>query len=387
VGRVLAFLVGVATFVVVNTVLFILAYPTLPNPGPQSDIRLPLYGVVLVVIVITFLGRAGLAFGFGFATGFVAELLFLSGCTTQWADPGGTALADARVNRRVEAASVEAEARARAKWIGEVREHGLDLAVGLRRLQMAAGCVLGHRKREGEYPPVEDSLPKLGEYCSELYLRKHDESGWRILYSRIPGKPGDPPVEFRVRAGPDAALRMKGPLLEVDYRGILLKRDSAGGPAFTLGSPLQPVTAVIMDCIRKNAGVKSQSKNGVVTLRDLVFYPEHCGRIDLQQPKTDSGYILDDPNNAWLFLPTTRAFVGFPLEDQSTAWNLTYVPHGKTPADGYQLHVRPMHYGFSGIRSYLMTGAEIHATWEDRRATLTDPLAEQCEILLKACGS
>jgi hypothetical protein len=225
-----------------------------------------------------------------------------------------------------------------------------------------------------------DSLPDLGEVCSELRLRKDDETGWRILYSRILGRSGEPPDQFMVRAGPDAALRIKGPVVEVDYRGLMVKRDSVNGPALSVGSPLQPVTAVLMDCIRKSSAVKPEARSGVVTLRELVFYPGHCGRIRLDQVKDDGGIVADDPNIARLYLPTTREFVSFPLDDMSTSWNITYVPHGKTPADGYDLQLRPMMYGFTGIRSYLLTGDSIHVTWEDRGATRADPPAEPCEL-------
>jgi hypothetical protein len=377
-----AFLLGVATFVLVNAVLFLMAYPTMPNPGPQADIRLPLYGVVIAVIAITFLlGKAGVAFGAGFATGFVAELLFMSGCTTQWADPGGTALADARINRRVEAASAEAEARAKRRWMSQVRERGLDLAAGVNRLELATGCVIGYWKKEGKYPaPLRDSLPDLGDGCWELRRTKDDETGWRILYSTIPGQPGEAPVGFRIKSGPDAALRMKGPLLEIDYQGLMVRRDSASAPAFAVGSPLFPITAVVMDCIRKNApDAKPKSRNGTLTLRDLIFNSRGCTRIRLDEVKSDGGAVSDDPNVARLYLPTVREFAGFPLSDQSTSWELTYVPHGKTPADGYDMHARPMQYGFTGVRSYLLTGDGIHVTWEDRRATTSDPLAEPCE--------
>jgi hypothetical protein len=169
----------------------------------------------------------------------------------------------------------------------------------------------------------------------------------------------------------------------VDNRGLIVRRDSANGPTYAVGSPLQPISAVLMDCIRKNSvspEVEANAGTRAMTLRDLVFYPRHCGRIQLEQVKTDGGYVVDDPNVARLFLPTTRAFVGIPLDDISTSWDLTYVAHGKTPADGYELQVRPMMYGFTGIRSYLMTEREIHVTWEDRRATVTDPLAEACEL-------
>ena len=358
-----------------------MAYPTWPNPGPQSDIRLPLSGLVAVVLLITvLLGRAGRAFGAGFGSAFVFELLFMRGCTMEWENPGGTARAEAAAERRRPIEEARAAERAQAKWIGEVREHGLDLATGVHRLELATGCVLDHRKNQGELPAVTDSLPALGEGCSELQLRKHDESGWRILYSKVPGHPGDPAAEYRVQAGPDAALRLQGPLLEQDYRGIILRRDSANGPAFAVGSPLQPVIGVVMDCIRKNAPTaKAKSRNGVLTLRELVFGFRGCSRIDLKQVKTDGGSVLDDPNIARLYLPTTREFAGVRVEDMSTAWDLTYVPHGKTPADGYDLYLRPMMYGFTGVRSYLLTNDEIHVTWEERRATRSDPLAEACE--------
>jgi hypothetical protein len=53
---------------------------------------------------------------------------------------------------------------------------------------------------------------------------------------------------------------------------------------------------------------------------------------------------------------------------------------GGTAEDGFDLQVRPMMYGFTGVRSYLVTHGHVHATWEDRPATINDPLAEPCEI-------
>lgn len=374
-------MLGAGTFFAGNVVLIVMAYPTMPNPGPQSDIRLPLFGLVIAVILITFLlGRAGIAFGAGFASCFVFELLFMSGCTAHWADPGGTALRDARVATQVEAASVEAEAQAKRKWQSEVRKNGLDLAIGVHRLELATGCVLNHRQKHGEYPVAKDSLPDLGEVCTDLNLRKNDETGWRILYTRISGRPGDPSDEFRVQAGPDRDLRIKGPLLEVDYRGIMVKRDSADGPAFAVGSPLQPIKGVVMDCIRRGAQSKAQP-HAPLTLQDLIFHSSRgCSRVYLDQVKDDGGTVSPDPNLARLYLPTTRAFTDIRVDDMSTAWNLTYLPLGKTPEDGFDLQVRPMTYGFTGVRSYLMTHGEVHATWEDRPATMNDPLADPCEM-------
>jgi hypothetical protein len=356
-----------------------MANPSWPNPEPQPDLRLPIAGVLVVVLaIVLLLGRAGRTFGLGFGAGLLVETLFMGPCTKHWYDPGGEPVREAEYARRRPFEEAAAIQRAKAKWIREVREHGLDLAVGVHRLRLAAGCVLQYRQKEGKYPPVVDSLPEA-DVCYEVHRIKDDETGWRVRYDRIPGKPGAPSDEFRVRAVPDVALKMRGPLVETDHRGLILRRDSSDAPAFAVGSPLQPITAVVMDCIRKNANIKSESPNGVLSLRELVFYPGHCSRLDLVQVKTDGGSVVPDSNIARLYLPTTRAYVGFPLEDLSTSWNINYVPHGKTPADGYDLHVRPMTYGYTGIRSYLLTGNAIHVTWEDRPATPSDPPTELCE--------
>ena len=181
---------------------------------------------------------------------------------------------------------------------------------------------------------------------------------------------------------------MKGPLLEVDYRGIIMRRDSAKGPAFALGSPLQPLTAVLINCELKRTGAKPRSPDGVLTLHDVrSSRVQGCGAIDLEAQKDNHETVSDDPNVARLFLPTTYPMVGMPLDDISTSWDIAYVPHGKTPGDGYDLYVRPMMYGFTGVRSYLMGNGVVHATSENRRATQNDPLAEPCETdPHQACG-
>jgi hypothetical protein len=376
---VVSFILGAAVFVVANFVLVMMANPAFPNPGPQPDLRLPITGVVVVVLaIVLLLGRAGRTFGLGFGAGLLLETLFMGPCTAHWYDPGGAPVREAEYARRRPIQEAAAMQRAKAKWIRDVHEHGLDLAVGVHRLRLAAGCVLQHRQKAGEYPPVVDSLPE-SDLCYEVHRIKDDETGWRVRYTRSPVKPGGPVYVFRIRAVPDVALKMRGPLVEIDDRGLILRRDSSNAPAFAVGSPLQPITAVVMECIRKNATIKPESRKGVLTLRELVFYPGHCSRIQLEQVKTDGGSVVPDSNIARLYLPTTRAYVGFPLEDLSTSWNIKYVPHGKTPADGYDLHVRPMTYGYTGIRSYLLTGDTIHVTWEDRPATPSDPLPLACE--------
>jgi hypothetical protein len=385
-----AFLVGAATFVLVNVVLFVLAYPTLPNPGPQSDIRIPLCGVILVVVMTSVLLRrvGGLAFGAGFTTGLLAETLFMGACVTPWFDPGGTARAEAAYQRQRPIEEALAVKRQQARWISEKRRYGLDLAEGFRQLELATSCVLTEREKHGEFPRPKDSLPDAGQNCYELHRLQGDERGWRVLYTRIPGRSGDPAVEFRVRVGPDAALRLPGPFLETDYRGLIVRRDSTRGPAFAAGSPVQPIVGVVLGCINKAKNIKGESPTGVLTLYELVFASgHHCDRIQLEQVKNDNGTLSSDPNVARLYIPATGPYAGVTWRTLATSWDLFYVPHGKTPADGYDLHVRPVRYGESGIRSYLMTAGQTHVTWENRAATVEDPLVEECEIdPWKSCG-
>jgi hypothetical protein len=378
--------VGVATFVVGNFFLLIMAYPTMPNPGPQSDIRLPLFGLVAVVLVITFLlKRAGLAFGGGFAAGLVGEMLFMGQCTAPWIDPAGTAHADAATARRVEAASAESEARARAKWIGQLRDNGLNLSAGDNQLMIAASCLYSVRKKQGWYPAPEDSLwHGIEDNCWELRRRQTGESGWRVLYSR---SPGDSSAGFQLRGGPDAALRLKGPLLEIDQRGLMVRRDSAKAPAFAVGSPAFVVARVVALCITRGGSLEPRSPSGVRTLHDLIFRLESgCSRVQIDRVKEDS-YVRDDlPNQANLWIPTTGPFVGIAIDDIATIWTLLYVPYGKTPADGYELQVRPLRFGDTGFRNYLLRvgkdekEAKVYVTWEDRPATTSDSLVPACEM-------
>jgi hypothetical protein len=188
-GRAISFILGAAVFVAANFVLFMMANPSFPNPGPQPDLRLPIAGVLVVVLaIVLLLGNPGRAFGLGFGAGMLVQTLFMGWCTGHWYDPGGDALREARYARRRPIEEAAAVQRAKAKWIREVREHGLDLAKGVHRLRLAAGCVLLHRQKQGEYPPLRDSLPEA-EVCYEVHRVKDDETGWRILYTRIAGKP------------------------------------------------------------------------------------------------------------------------------------------------------------------------------------------------------
>jgi hypothetical protein len=362
--------------VVGNVLLFIMAFPTIPNPGPQSDIRLPLFGLVGVVLAITFLlKRPGLAFGAGFGTGLVAETLFMGACTAHWMNPAGTAYAEAASQRRAAAASAESEYQTRAQWIQRMRERGLDLESGHSQVRIAAECLTMYRKKNGGYPVAEDGLwPGVEESCWELKRRQSGESGWRVRYTPTP-------AGFQVTAGPDPVLKLKGPLLEIDQRGLMLRRETAQGPAYAVGTPVFVITRIVAQCIAKAASYKPKAPSGVLTFHELVFRGElGCYRIQLQRVKEDSGYEPDLPNEANLWIPITGPYVGIRVDDIATIWRLSYVGHGKTPRDGYKLHARPLRFGETGFRNYLLEDGKMYVTWEDRPATTSDPLVEQCEL-------
>jgi hypothetical protein len=169
----------------------------------------------------------------------------------------------------------------------------------------------------------------------------------------------------------------------------MVRRDSANALAFAVGSPLHVITKVVFPCIQKGSDVPPASPTGVMTLKDLVFTRQiGCDRIQLTRVETGNGVVSPDPNVARLFIPSTGPYVGIGPDNVATIWDLLYVPYGKKPEDGYDLHARPMRYGELGIRSYLLTGGRIHVTWEDRQATTKDPIAEVCERDINApCGS
>jgi hypothetical protein len=181
-------------------------------------------------------------------------------------------------------------------------------------------------------------------------------------------------VGFRIRAVPDTSLRMPGPLLETDQRGIVVRQDSLNAPGYAVGSPLRPIYALLFDCIRDNSAVRGTGPKGVVTLEDLIFTRQRgCGNMQIF--RFESGPPAFDPNVALLNVPTT----GFRRFNVATQYQLLYVPHGKKPDAGYDLQLTPLQYGASGIRSYMLTGGTAHVTWEQRRATIADPLADACE--------
>jgi hypothetical protein len=318
----------------------------------------------------------------------VAETLFMGACVNQWTMPGGTARADAALKQRILAAQPAAAARAKEKWIREMRHNKLDLREGVRHLHLAINCAIAGRKKQGEYPHVKDSLPDTGEDCYELHRIQHDETGWRIRYSRMPGLTGDPAVEFRIRAGPDSVLGLPGPLLQTDYHGTIFRRDSAHAPPFVVGSPLPPIQADLFDCISRAARSKATSRSAVLSLRDLVFTGQKgCYRMNLVEVANDNGMVSPDPNVARLNIPTDGPLAVVGWRNLASMWNVFYVPHGKTPTDGYDLHLRPVTYGYFGVRSYLLTAGKIYVTWEDRDATMNDPSPDLCEIdRMKACA-
>jgi hypothetical protein len=299
--------------------------------------------------------------------------IFMSECMGHWRNPGGTERENAALKRRDAVEAPIAAARMKKRWVALKRQLGLDQAEGVGYVLWAATCALRHRDSVGEYPPTKDDWP-LVDGCSGSADPSYNASGWHIAYTRVRDPRASAGVGFRIRAVPDTSLRMPGPLLETDQRGIVVRQDSLNAPGYAVGSPLRPIYALLFDCIRDNSAVRGTGPKGVVTLEDLIFTRQRgCGNMQIF--RFESGPPAFDPNVALLNVPTT----GFRRFNVATQYQLLYVPHGKKPDAGYDLQLTPLQYGASGIRSYMLTGGTAHVTWEQRRATIADPLADACE--------
>jgi hypothetical protein len=380
----LLFVLGAGAFVVVNAFVYLVAHPGWPNPGSQSDVRLPLLGIAAVVALIAVLRRPGRRFATGFVSGFFLVTVFMGSCTTQWFTPGGTARQNAVLASRLDASHADALVRARKKWVEQMRTRGLDEAIGVRRAFTVIDCAARHLAKHGDYPRPRWNAPDTDQCVSTFSWMETDDAGWRITYRPVADSSARV-TGFRVRITPDSALHVDGPVIESDESGLVTIRAHRGEPAHVRGSPLPAIVETLVPCIRTNVLPYSIGMKDPVTLTDLVFQSrEACnGPVVAETIKSDPDSSLSyNPNAARLVILAP----GFERYNTAAVYNLLYVPRGKRPLDGYDLYAWPMRYGDSGLRSYLLSGDEIHVTTENRRATASDPLAPACEIHPVPCA-
>ena len=73
---------------------------------------------------------------------------------------------------------------------------------------------------------------------------------------------------------------------------------------------------------------------------------------------------------------------------KTAAYRFSYREFAQDSAENFALSARPLQYAVTGLRSYFMDNTfVVHATSEDRDATVNDPVADVCEFLsLVPCG-
>ena len=393
------FLVGLSSFVVANVFLYLGSYPGFPSQAPPGDVRVEV-GAVFLLALVSLLGRAGRGFATGFVTGFVMivalavghahlpfelDLLAPRVSDQVWGNPEAIRLRQAKLVRRVAEDSRNAPARQRQKWLDEMRHRGMDEAEGTRRALLIADCVVQYRVSYGSYPRPNGTVPDVEKCAAYLSGLQTDEKAWRTVYGTT-GKGDNGAGGFTIVEAPDTALRLDGPIIEVNERGLVTMRAHAGAPAFIRASPLPELVEFVIPCIGANIAAYSRQGEQALTIEDLV------GRSKINCTAIPFTPIYEDSDPSLVRNPNVYRMVliapGFERYNTTAVYNVQYVMHGSGQGEGYDLYSWPMTYAYSGMRSYLLAAdGSIHVTTENRRANLSDPLALECEYhLTLPCG-
>jgi hypothetical protein len=394
---VILFVFGLCVFVPATLILFFIAYPTFASPGPQADVRIPVFATFVILVLMTFLGRAGRAFAAGFGSGLVAlvfgtvlqryqnlplpsEFLSLGEFAQVWISPEGTKLRDAKLAVRVEEAGKRSAARARQRWLDLMRTRGMDEALGTRTALVATNCAMGYRTQNGEFPAASGTTLHTAQCDSWLSEISTDDEAWRLAY--YPVQADGRVTGFRIALAPDTVLGLDGPIIESNDAGLVTMRAKPGAPAYIRGSPLPAVVNWVVPCVWAIVTAYQLKAHQVYTLEDLVGRAKNiCNADPLSSIDEDPDPKMRYNANAYRIIVSAP---GFQKYNTTSVYDLLYVPRGKKQGDGYDLYVSPMNYAYSGVRSYLVAADKsIHVTTERRRATLSDPLALPCESNLK----
>jgi len=398
---ILFFVVGICAFVVTNVFLYLVSYPGFPGEGPQSDVRVEVGAVFVVLVLVSLLGRAGHGFARGFVTGFAMilaiavvgpsrlpfELLFAAPLSVQmWISPEGAKLRDAKLAHRIEEYSKTAAVRRRQKWIAEMHHRGLDEAEGTRRALLIADCVVQYRLGHGNYPRATGTVPDVDKCAAYLSGIQTDEKAWRTVY-RTTDKRDNGAAGFTIVEAPDTAIGLDGPIIEANEQGLFTMRAHAGAPAYIRASPLPGLVEWVMPCLGANIAAYSRLGEQALTMEDLI------GRSKISCTAVPLGPIYEDSDPTLVRNPNVSRLAvsapGFERYNTAAVYNVQYVMHGSRQGQGYDLYAWPMTYAYNGMRSYLLAAdGSIHVTTENRRATLSDPLGFECEYDLRVpCGT
>jgi hypothetical protein len=388
---VILFVLGLCVFVPATVILFIAAYPSFAVPGPQRDVRIPVYATLGVLVLFTFLGRGGRAFAAGFGTGLMvllvatvlrpyplfglpADLFGFGELGRVWISPEGTKVREARFDKIAEEHGRESLARARRKWLDMMRTRGMDEARGTLTALLATDCALKYRTQHGQFP-ADSATFQTGQCYQWLDEISRNDDAWRLRY--YPVRKNGSVTGFRLALSPDTVLGFDGPIIESNEAGLVTMRAKRGAPAYVRASPLPAVVNWVIPCLGANIARYTAAGEQAHTLEDLVGRGKISCNIPLSPVDEDHDpTIVHNPNVSRLIVTAP----GFERYNTTSVYNLLYAPHGKHQGEGYDLYAWPMDYGNSGVRSYLLAAdGSIHVTEVRRRATLSDPLAWVCE--------
>ena len=387
---VVLFVLGTVAFLAVSFVMFLYAYPSFPNAGPQSDLRVPVAVVFIALVVLTFLGRAGRSFVAGFAAGFGGVLVssklssalpffalaLMGSCAEMWINPEGTKVRQERSERSLAEHQKNYVVRERVKWIDSLHKRGLDEALGTRDALVAIDCSIAFRVEHRQFPPAAAGVPAVPKCADWLAGLQTDDKGWRMSYR--PVVKGDAPINlFDIVMTPDTVLYLDGPVIAINQSGLVTMRVNRAAPAFARASPLPFITEWVIPCLGANIAAFSRAGEKALTFAELRDSKIMCTLSSLSGTRENPDQSLRDNPNAAEIVVTAP---GFELYNTSAVYDLLYVMHGTKQGEGYDLYSWPREYGLSGVRSYLLASdGSIHVTAEKRRATLSDPLALECE--------
>jgi hypothetical protein len=235
-------------------------------------------------------------------------------------------------------------------------------------------CLLRFRTARGSagYP---DSLAQLDQTlpgCLQSGLAEGREIGsYRVEYHAV----GPAPIEhFSLIAIPSVHDTQGMISFFADETGIVRTLTGNRLAEASDGSVTPAQDYYMMRrCLRDFDGLFAKTKNGT--------------RAENQSEQGSARYPLSFAEMA----PRDRCYLRGQIDGdgwKTAAYEFSYHEFTQEGAENFALSARPLQYAVTGLRSYFMDNTfVVHATSEDRDATVNDPMADVCEFLsLVACG-
>ena len=372
------YVLGALTCLVLSLVFSLDRIKSFPNPSPPAALGTytpVVLATAFVLLLVAAIGPRGRSVGAGFlVTLLVLTIVSGGGCTSRWADPVAYNVQEIRWSLRDRRFAAQAEAT-EMRWRDSVRRSGLSANWGAWRTLMMRRCLQVYADSSSRMPPDSLSIPSYGGLCrSPEAFHQGPQRGYTTRY--VPPAAG---ADYRLITTPLSVLALAGPIIELDERGIVTKRDSAQAPAYASFSPVATMHALraCLDSAFAAAGTPPPTVHDLVQSRRSP-----CAPLGLTPYYGPSEARRTDENAVRVSLP-----VGAYGVEVVAFYILEYVPIGARFPRKFDLHARPHHFPSTGLRSYLLTAAgALHATSENRAATPADPGPLECESSVRvAC--